>query len=165
MNLQETVFVLFAALTLGGAAAAALLKNVFHNALALGLALAGLAGLFIFLGAEFLAAMQIIIYVGAIAVAIIFAVMLSQPMWIEASHTPEPNRFRAALVAIAFFSVTGHILVRTPWPAAPLEGDYSIARIGGLLLTRYLLPFEAISLVILVAIIGALLISKPEERR
>ncbi len=165
LSLQDAVFIVFAATVIGGAVIAVFLKNVFHNALGLGLSLFGVAGIFIFLGAEFLAAMQIIIYVGAIAIAILFAVMLSQPMWIERVHTPEPSRLRAVIVAGAFFVVVGHLLVRAPWPIPNETGDYSIAHIGELLLTRFLLPFEAVSLVLLVAIIGALLISQPEERK
>lgn len=161
----DAVFLAFAATVIGGAVFAVFFKNVFYNALGLGLSLFGVAGLYIYLGSEFLAVMQIIIYVGAIAIAILFAVMLSQPMWIESARTPEPKRLRAAVLAVILFILIARILLSATWPAASETGDYSIARVGELLLTRYLLPFEVISLVLLVAIIGALLISRPEERK
>jgi NADH-quinone oxidoreductase subunit J len=116
------------------------------------------AGVFIFLGSEFLAMMEILIYVGAICIAIVFAIMLSQPM-----HLQIPKRYRPKLVfsfvvaAAIFFSFHG-IVTLTDWePALVRGGDWGVARLGQLLFTRYELLFELISLVLLVAIMGAII--------
>ena len=165
MNVADAAFILLAATVMGGAAIAVFLKNVFHNALGLGLALFGIAGLYVYLGSEFVAAMQIIIYVGAIAIAILFAVMLSQPLWFKSADAPFGRRLGALGVTGLLFALISRILVTAPWPASNQTGPYTIGRIGELLLGQYLVPFELVSLVLLVAIIGALVISQPEERK
>lgn len=163
MNAADLVFAGLAAMTLLGAFIAVWPKNVFHNALGLILALFGVAALFIFLNAEFLAVIQIIIYIGAISIAIIFAIMLSRP-WFHQMTKREPAKLIRAFVASgALFAGTWMLLKRTAWPAAATDGDYSMAGIGRSLLTTYALPFEAVSLVLLVAIIGALVISGSKE--
>ena len=159
MLLREPVFIAVIGVTLLGAFLAVWLKNVFYNALGLGLCLFGVACVFIYLNAEFLAIMEVIIYIGAITVAIIFAIMLSRPMFQQ--HTPrEPKKIARSLVlsGLVFFAVTQAIR-GAHWPVQNTEGNYSIRAIGQALLTSYALPFEAVSLVLLVAIIGALVIS------
>ena len=160
--IQDGVFFVLAAIVLLGAFLAVTLRNVFHNALGLGLSLFGMAGIFIYLNSEFLAAMQVIIYVGAIAIAIIFAIMLSQPMWLPLKGGPSRLKTaRSLAVSVLFFAVLSRILLGAKWPqAAEGPADYSVGRIGELLLNRYLVPFELISLVLLVAIMGALVISR-----
>lgn len=164
--IADAVFVLLAAAVLGGALVAVSLRNVYHNALGMGLSLFGIAGLYIYLNAEFLAAMQVIIYVGAIAVAIIFAIMLSRPMWMPQDRAPVSRLLRAGAVSAALFAIVSRILVDADWPV-PAGGveDYSTAGIGAKLLGDYVLPFEVISLVLLVAIIGAIAISRERSER
>jgi NADH-quinone oxidoreductase subunit J len=163
MELKEFVFIGFVAATLLGAFWAVWLRNVFHNALALGFCFFGVAGIFIFLNAEFLAVMEVIIYIGAITIAIIFAIMLSQPMFKTASPRRPNKILRSTILAgLVFFAITKTLHNQT-WPMRSIEGDYSIRAIGRSLLTNYALPFEAISLVLLVAIIGALVISGEKE--
>jgi NADH-quinone oxidoreductase subunit J len=162
--IADAVFLALALTVMAGAGIAVGPRNVFHNALGLGLALFGLAGVFLYLGSEFLAAMQVIIYVGAIAIAIIFAIMLSAPMWMPQDAPPLGRVLRSAAAAAAFVVLTARVLLSAPWPAAPEGGDGSIARIGELLLTRFALPFELVSLALLVAIIGAFVLSREDRR-
>jgi NADH-quinone oxidoreductase subunit J len=161
--ITEIVFWGIVSLTLLGGFLAVSLKNVFYNALSLILCLFGVAGLFIYLNSEFLAIMEIIIYIGAIAIAIIFAIMLSQPMFQKSEKKDPWKLFKSFVISALFFGGLWMILKSTQWPAADVQGDYSIRAIGKSLLTYALLPFEAVSLVLLVAIIGALLISSSRE--
>ncbi len=164
MNLTEIVFILIAALTLTGAFLAVSLKNVFYNALSLILCLFGVACLFVYLNSEFLAVMEVIVYIGAISIAIIFAIMLSRPM--QQAHEPRSvsKNVRGGILAGLLFAVLAKIVQKTAWPVAAQEGDYSIKAVGKMLLTVQALPFEVISVVLLIAIIGALVISSSEEK-
>ena len=141
------------------------LKNIFHNALSLALTLLGTAGIFIFLNSEFLGLMQVLIYAGAISIAIIFAVMLSPPM----SLVPRPRSLTKILVSLSvsglIFAALAYVFVRTPWPvsaAAPDSGDYSVVHLGEILISRYAFAFELISVVLFVAILGAIVIAREE---
>ena len=162
MTGADCIFTAIGAVTLLGAFLAVFLRNVFYNALGLILALFGIASLFVYLDAEFLAVVEIIIYIGAISIAIIFAIMLSRP-WFQQHTKRDPAKFsRALLSAALLFAGLMGLLRKTNWPSAP-NGDISIAGIGRALLTTYALPFEAVSVVLLMAIIGALLISGSKE--
>ena len=162
--ITEIVFAVLVAITLIGALLAVALKNVFYNALSLILCLFGVASLFIYLNSEFLAIMEVIVYIGAISIAIIFAIMLSRPM----TQKDEPANFgkilRSSLLGILFFGVLANMISSTQWPVTSQEGDYSIKAVGRMLLSSQALPFEVISLILLIAIIGALVISSPGDR-
>lgn len=145
-------------LVFGGALLAVLPKNIIHNVFGLATSLVGVAGLFIFLGSEFLAMMEILIYIGAICIAIVFAIMLSQPMHLQIPKRYRPKLIFSFLVATSIFISFHGIVTRTEWePALVRNGGWEVARLGRLLLTRYELLFELISLVLLVAIMGAII--------
>lgn len=163
MTLPDLAFLVVAALTLGGAFLAVWLRNVFYNALGLILCLFGVAGLFIFLNAEFLAVIEVIVYIGAISIAIIFAIMLSRPMQREVEARNPAKHLRAGLIAAALFFGLIRASRVVPITTSGIEGDYSMKAIGVKLLTEAVLPFEVISLVLLVAIIGALVISQLKD--
>ena len=163
--IAESVFIGIAVMTLIGAVLAVTLKNVFYNALSLILSLFGVACLFIYLNSEFLAVIEVIIYIGAIAIAIIFAIMLSQPMMqkFEARNPLKIVRsiMAAGLVGFGLWKVLAH----TKWQAADIAGDYSLKAIGRSFLSTNLLPFEAVSVILLIAIIGALVISETKKAK
>lgn len=167
MSLSDLFFVLIAGITVLGAFMAVWLKNVFYNALSLILCLFGVAAIFIFLNSEFLAVIEVIIYIGAISIAIIFAIMLSRPMF-QQHEKRSPMKLARSLAAAALL-LTGlwKVIRATRWPlvADPSQGDYSMNAIGKALLTTSLLPFEAVSLVLLVAIVGALVVSNTRDRQ
>ncbi len=158
MNIQEGVFLAICAITIGSALMAVVLKNVFYCALWLSLCLFGVAGIFVYLNSEFLAIIEVIVYIGAISVAIIFAIMLSETMYVTKEKRNPRKFFRSLAVGVALFIVMRRVLSRAFWASAPIEGDYSIGAIGRALLTNQVLAFEAVSIVLLIAIIGALTI-------
>ncbi len=163
MNLQDLVFLGIAGITLLGGILAVWPKNVFYNAMALILCLFGIAGLFIYMNSEFLAIVEVIIYIGAISVAIIFAIMLSRPWSGQHSRRKPEKVLRALFAAGLLFLGLLQVLRASPWSQGSTEGDYSIQAIGKSLLSTYALPFEAVSLILLIAIIGALIISNPKD--
>ena len=161
----DAVFLLFVLITLVGAVMAVSLKNIFHNALSLALALVGTAGIFVFLHAEFLALMQVLIYAGAISIAIIFAIMLSPPLALVPEKRNRRKIFISTLAGTFVFCVLSYLMLKTPWPVSPDSdgGDYSIVHLGEMLLGRYAFAFELISVVLLAAILGALVIARGGE--
>lgn len=161
--MTDFVFVLLAGVVLLGAFLAVWLRNVFYNALSLILCLFGVAGLFIFLRSEFLAVIEVIIYIGAIAIAIIFAIMLSQPQFMAREPRDSAKIGRGLVIAGSLFAALRAAFARTTWPSADAQGDYGLRPIGEALLSKQVLPFEAVSLVLLVAIIGALVLSRKED--
>ena len=157
--IKEIIFLGLVGITLVGGFMAVWLKNVFYNALSLILCLFGVASLFIYLNSEFLAIMEVIIYIGAISIAILFAIMLSRPGFREDKPRNPKKVLRALLLAAALFLALQKTFRATQWPQVNTEGDYSIRAIGKSLLGANALPFEVVSLVLLIAIIGALLLS------
>ncbi|RJX35930.1 MAG: NADH-quinone oxidoreductase subunit J [Desulfarculus sp.] len=152
------VFFFVLLLTLGGALIAVIPKSIIHNVFGLATSLVGVAGLFIYLGSEFLAMMEILIYVGAICIAIVFAIMLSQPMHLQIPPRLRPKVFFSFVVSLVVFISFTVMVVRTPWEqAVRTSNDWGVKRLGTLLLTRYELLFELISLVLLMSIIGAVI--------
>jgi len=147
------------ALTVAGASIAVFPRNILYNVLGLALALTGIAGLYLFLGSFFIALMQLLIYVGAICIAIVFAIMLSQPLHLEIPPRATPKVAMGLAASAVFFVAAVSLALKTNWlPAAARVSDaslWSVENIGHALLTRYELVFEVISLVLLVAIIGA----------
>ncbi|MBI5690531.1 MAG: NADH-quinone oxidoreductase subunit J [Verrucomicrobia bacterium] len=162
--LVTAIFALAVGLTLVGALVAALSTRIIRGVSGLMICCVGLAGLFYFLNSPFLALMEILIYVGAVCVTIVFGVMLSEPD--EPAEPEKPGRAllwggTAAAICLAVFLGIAHLAVNAPWATpAKLTTDGSVRAIGVSLLTTYSLPFELISVVLLVAILGALVIAR-----
>ncbi len=140
-------------------------KNLVHSAVALMGTLFGVAGLYVFLYADFLAATQVVIYVGGILVLIIFGVMLTHrittPVLIQTSM---PNRFLAGTVVFIVFMGLSALMYRTPWHRGELGVEVStVSVIGTSLMTRYLLHFEVASVLLLLALLGAAYLSRREH--
>jgi NADH-quinone oxidoreductase subunit J len=155
--LAQAAFWVTVGFTVAGAAIAVFPRNILYNVLGLVLALSGIAGFYLYLGSFFIAMMQLLIYVGAICIAIVFAIMLSRPLHLEVPKRAVPKVAMAFTVSAVFFVALTSLVLRTNWvPAAERSWDWSIEAIGHALLTRYELVFEVISLVLLVAIIGAI---------
>lgn len=160
-QLYAGLFVVAAAVTLLGAMVAALSRRVIRGVSGLMLCCLGLAGLFYFLHSPFLALMQVLIYVGAVCITIVFGVMLSEP-----DEPVDPGRARwwrgGAFPACALvFVVIGWLSLTAPWnPCGEPCGEGTLHDLGVALLTSHLLAFELISLVLLTAILGALIIAR-----
>jgi NADH-quinone oxidoreductase subunit J len=155
--IAHVAFWIVVGLTFGGAVIAVFPRNIIYNVLGLVLALSGVAGLYLYLGSFFIALMQLLIYVGAICISIVFAIMLSRPLHLEVPKRSVPKVAMAAGASAIFFAAVVGVIFKSNWVPAPEQsGDWSVVTIGHLLLTRYDLVFEVISLVLLVAIIGAI---------
>lgn len=156
-SFAQVAFWIVVGLTFGGACIAVFPRNILYNVLGLALALAGVAGLYLYLGSLFIALMQLLIYVGAITIAIVFAIMLSRPLHLEVPKRHVPKVALAGGVsALVFLALIG-VGAKSKWVAAAARSnDWSVEALGHMMLTKYNLVFEVISLVLLVAIIGAI---------
>ena len=154
MNVSTAVFYLIAIITVGSAVMVAFsLLGTFG----------GVAGLYVFLGADFVAAVQLLIYVGGILILILFAVMLTHRI----TEVEVTNRAAGRIPALIIIGVLIYLLLQTvqetPWvKAKEITYAATTGRIGDLFLENYLLPFELASLVLLVAMIGAVVLSRKE---
>jgi len=156
----QAAFYFIIGVTLVGAVSAVFLKRIIHNILGLIVALFGVAGLFIYLNSEFLALMEILIYIGAICISIVFAIMLSDPMYKEGPRRRISKVLLSVMLSLLVLAGFISMITKTPLKAAALRSnDWSVTTIGNLLLTRYALVFELISLVLVVAIMGAIVIA------
>nr|HID12386.1 NADH-quinone oxidoreductase subunit J [Anaerolineae bacterium] len=163
VTFQHILFIIFGAITLGAALLMVTRRNVFHAALFMILSFFGVAGLYVLLEAPFLAAVQLFIYIGGIAILIIFAIMLTREMMNP--RLPGANRqwWAAALVAVALCGVLGWVVLNHNWGAAPGPvPEHSIAILGTALVDPegFVLPFEVASVLLLVALIGAVTIAR-----
>jgi len=158
--LAQIVFYFFAAMTVGSAVIVVFSRNLIHSAFALLFTFFGVAALYVFLGADFLAGAQMVIYVGGILVLLIFGVMLTHKLY-DMSLKAETFQFwpGLALVTAVFLTLAG-VMMRTSWhvPATPRPLDPTTAAIGELFMKEYILPFELASIFLLIALIGAAMI-------
>ena len=161
--LAYIAFIAFIAMTLLGAICAVGAKQLIHAVLGLILSLVGMAGLYVYLGNHFIAAMQILIYVGAVSISMVFAVMLARPPE-DAKASPmryAPKVAAGALVGLFSAFVVGKSVLEHHWQKAnEVISQGTIHEVGVKLLTEYVLVFELISLVLLVAIIGSVVVAK-----
>lgn len=132
------------------------LKNLFRAALSLGIVLVGVAGLFLVLEAEFLAFVQILVYVGAILTLVIFAIMLTAKNKTPAAEPMSRASFPAAFVSLALFFVLAW--ATQSWVIAQPKAAQAVtlSQLGQQLITTLVLPFEIISLVFVAAMVGAI---------
>lgn len=158
---MTATFLILATLTVAGTAAAMGLRNAVHCVLALTVGFAGVAGLYLQLDAQFVGFTQIMVYVGAVAILAVFAIMMT--------HSPTPIQLPAysrhwlagAVVAAAVFAVLAWA-IRSATPSAhPLPPDpaINVQQIGDALMHRYVLPLEIMGLLLTAALIGAVVIA------
>lgn len=163
------LFWFFVGLTAGGALIAVLTVRVIRSVCGLAICCLGLTGLYYYLHSPFLALMEVLIYIGAVCVTIVFAIMLAEP-----DEPPPAPRTRATwawaiimlVPAFGVFLLLSHLSLAGPWPElAEGRGDQSLKAVGISLLTTYCLAFELISLVLLAAILGALVVAREGRTR
>ncbi|HEU4342061.1 MAG TPA: NADH-quinone oxidoreductase subunit J [Candidatus Binatia bacterium] len=165
MELSTAVFYLVVIITVGSAVIVAFSRNIIYSAFSLLGTFAGVAGIYVFLGADFVAAVQVLIYVGGILVLILFAVMLTHRI----TDVEITNRAAGRIPALLVIGILIYALVETirstPW-ARVKEAVYAptTAKIGDQFLENYLLPFELASLVLLAALIAAVVLSRKEMK-
>jgi NADH-quinone oxidoreductase subunit J len=157
--LTQIVFYFFAALTVCSAAVVVFSRNLIRSAFALLFTFIGVAALYVFLGADFLAATQMVIYVGGILVLLIFGVMLTHKVY-DMKLKSETFQFwpGLALVVMVFLTLIV-VMLRTTWHTRGTGAmNPTTAAIGELFMKEYILPFEVASVFLLIALIGAAMI-------
>ena len=164
MVIPVLIFALASLVTLGAAIAVVTNKNILHSAYYLILAFVGIAAIYVMLEAPFIAVVQILVYIGAIAILIIFAIMLTRKLMSREMEQQNAQWIPSAVGALALFVVLGWIVYTAGWPvhegAVPAE---PITQLGEDLLTTYLVPFEIASVLLLAALVGAILIGREKE--
>jgi len=167
MELKEIIFLLLVMITIVSAWMVVSLKNIIHAAFALLITFFGVGGLFVYLSADFLAATQILIYIGGVMILVLFAIMLSEKVYNVTFFHPSK-----ILPAILTLGAIPYILIRvvleTPWRER--TGAVSLMRpttetLGRLLLHDYMFPFELISILLLAALLGAVVLLGKEVGR
>ena len=193
MLFQDVVFWILTVIAVGGALGVVLVPDLFRAALLLVVVFISVAGFFVLLSAEFLAVVQVLIYAGAIAILIIFAVMLTRD--VQRGNVPNRLQIPAAVFAALLLAALVTVAVDTKWDFLPAEqqervelvqtnavttltGDILIesgvtdpedqaevqdAGLADLLIGDYVLPFEAVSVLLLAALIGALALVRPDR--
>jgi NAD(P)H-quinone oxidoreductase subunit 6 len=169
VNLAEGVqivsFGILAFMMLASAIGVVLLNNIVYSAFLLGVVFVSISGLYILLNAAFVAAAQILIYVGAVNVLILFGIMLVNKRR-DFARIPNAwlNQGVTALVCGGLFALLSSMIIATPWSisTAPIAGDAALVEIGKHFFTDFLLPFELASVLLLMALIGAIVIARRE---
>ena len=160
------VFLAFGTLTIVSAAIVALARTIIHSVFALLFTFFGVAGLYVLLHADFLAATQVMIYVGGILVLLLFGVMLTHKIAAVGLQSASMQRGPAAIVCAGLLALLLFVIFKTPWPVRELTPvGPTVNRIGMHLMTDYLLPFEVISVLLFAVLVGAALIARSEARR
>jgi NADH:ubiquinone oxidoreductase subunit 6 (subunit J) len=175
-TIADVAFYLLAALLVGSSLAVVTLRNIVHAALFLVVAFGAMAGIFVLLNAEFVAIVQVLIYAGAVTILILFAIMLTQYAGTNAGNPINKQWWLAGLLSLALCAVIIYAVSSSPGAvvsantganvsSAGANGG-SVVRIGQLLYSpftySYVLPFEIASIVLLVAIVGAIIIGREE---
>ncbi|MFH1680649.1 MAG: NADH-quinone oxidoreductase subunit J [Candidatus Eisenbacteria bacterium] len=166
MKPSDLFFVLLALMTVVPAFVVAFSRSLIYSAFALLFTLVGMAGLYGFLAADFLAILQILLYVGGILVLILFGVLFTQKTYTPAVATGRFAFPPVLVVGAALFAVLFLVLaVGVSWPLAEdRPAEPTIRVLGNLLLSRHLLPFEVASVVLLTVLIGAVAVARKELR-
>jgi NADH-quinone oxidoreductase subunit J len=159
-------FLLTAALTVAGALAAALLKNLVHCALSLTVTFAGLALFYLQLDAQFAGFSQILVYIGAVAILVVFAILLTRGAGIPEYRGFSASWFLGLTIAAAIFAlltwaVTGSLPAGAKVATAPA---ITVQSIGAALMSSYVLPLEIVAVLLTVALIGAVIVAMAEPR-
>ena len=159
--MAEILFWLIAALTIGSAAMVVLNNQLLYSAIALLFTLFGVAGLYIYLWADFIAGVQLLVYIGGINVLIIFGIMLTNRISSIRLSQTNVQQGVGGVVAFWLFILISMVISKTPWyQTTSAEPSSTVREVGILLMTKFILPFEAISLLLLGALIGAALLSR-----
>jgi NADH-quinone oxidoreductase subunit J len=170
IELKEIVFLCVAIMTILPCFIVAFSRNILHSAFALFFTFLGTSGLYFFLDADFLAVVQVIIYIGGVLVLLLFAILLTRNIE-DIKTTNSLSIKRSVLAGIVSLIIIGGLLysfISSKW-VFPLRENpdypyFTIKELGDLLLTKYLLPFEVVSILLLAVLIGSLVIANRSVR-
>ena len=156
MSIYDIIFYLFAAVTLVSAFFVVTSRNIVHSAFYLLFTFFGVAGIYVMLGADFVAIVQLIVYVGGILILLIFGVMLTNKITEVDIKTGTLNTLPAAIGVGLFTGIVGSVILNTEWRVVDSELPAStLSAIGSSLITEYVVVFELLGILLLVALIGA----------
>jgi NADH-quinone oxidoreductase subunit J len=161
---EPIAFWSLAVVLVGSALAVVLSKNLFHSVLWLALALTGTAGVFLLLDAEFLAAVQLLLYAGGIVTIVVFAIVVTERLVGERITQTNRRITAGAVTSLALIALVVNAITRQQYPAIkePLTADLT-RTIGESVLTRFVLPFELLGVLMLAAMLGAVYFARPED--
>jgi NADH-quinone oxidoreductase subunit J len=161
---EQVAFGALAVVLVGSALAVVLSTNLFHAVLWLALALTGTAGIFLLLDAEFLAAVQLLLYAGGIITVVVFAIVVTERLIGERIAQTNRRLAGGGVVSAAILGLLVSTIWRQPLFSAPpaLPGDVT-RTIGEQVLTRFVLPFELLAVLMLAALLGATYFARPED--
>jgi NADH-quinone oxidoreductase subunit J len=161
------VFIILAILTSASALAAVSLRNLVHCALALTVAFAGLAALYLQLHAQFVGFAQLLVYIGAVAILIVFAILLTRGAEPAGIPILSKSWCLGGGVSLAVFAIFARVVLTSKAlsTSAPPVAEVSVRQIGDQLMTRYVLPLEVLGLLLTAALIGAAIIAMADSPR
>ncbi|MFA4924219.1 MAG: NADH-quinone oxidoreductase subunit J [Ignavibacteriaceae bacterium] len=163
MNLADFLFYFFAVITIVSAFFVVTFKNIIYSAYSLLLTFLGVAGIYVLLGADFIAIVQVIVYVGGILILILFGVMLTNKIQNVPIKTEASFIIPASITIGAFGGILVSTFINTRWKSMPAELSFStLTDVGKLLMNEYILIFELLGILLLVALIGAASIARKQ---
>jgi NAD(P)H-quinone oxidoreductase subunit 6 len=171
-SIQDSFFVFLSVVAIAGSLGVVLLPNLVYSAFLLGGVLVCIAAMFLLLNADFIAAAQVLLYVGAINVLILFAIMLVKRNTeasdsLDSVHRNTENAVSVSLKAglsLGLFLLLGNTILSTQWLTSPFVAvPNSVQFIGRHIFSDFLLPFELVSILLLVALIGAVILARREQ--
>lgn len=161
---SDVLFLVFAAIMLGSALLVVTLRDIIRSGLALIASFAALAGLYVLLGAPLIAAAQVLVYIGAIAVLILFAVMLTQAKNAPARLVFQTQAIPAAIAALVLAVLVALTVTATDWGDVGEAATTTTKELATLLFSDYVLPLEIVSVLLLAAVIGGVFLARREDR-
>jgi len=161
---NDVLFVVLAGILLGSALLVVTLRDIIRCGIAMVAAFGALAGIYVMLGAPLVAAAQVLVYIGAIAVLILFAVMLTQAKNAPARLVFQTQAIPAAIAAVVLAVIVALSVVSTDWGAVSTRLTTATDALARLLFNEYILPFEIVSVLLLAAVIGGVFLAKREDR-
>jgi len=163
MNLADFLFYFFAIITLVSAFFVVTFKNIIYSAYSLLLTFLGVAGIYVLLGADFIAIVQVIVYVGGILILILFGVMLTNKIQNVPIKTEASFIIPASITIGAFGGILVSTFINTRWKSMPAELPFAtLTDVGKLLMNEYILIFELLGILLLVALVGAASIARKQ---
>lgn len=166
MSAQQIVFLVTAGVIVISAVLVVTVRNLIHASLWLVITLFAVAAIYVQLEADFLAVVQVILYIGAISILIIFSVMLTRRVMADTGPQRIPQWPLAAVLALLVFGGLAYLLVQVPWPLAPnVDVSDTVLALGEAFVdpNRYVIPFEVVTVLLLVALVGSISLALPER--
>lgn len=160
---DDVLFVVLAAILLGSGLLVVTMRDIIRCGLAMIVSFGALAGIYVLIGAPLVAAAQVLVYIGAISVLILFAIMLTQSKAAPVRLVFQTQAVPAAIAAILFAIILALTISATDWGAATERVRTATDALARLLFSEYVLPFEVVSVLLLAAVIGGVFLAKREE--